>query len=92
LPLENALDVRGKTFQVAVYDPEYFAAVTFAQNRPVRLLGDTAGCQSSVHRPEPLDPGIASQLATIPAAQRTLPPELFAITNKLVNAVTVTCK
>lgn len=92
LPLAKALDVRGKTFQVDVYDPEYFAAITFAQDRPVRLLGDSAGCQSLVHRPESLDPGIASQLATIPASQRTLPPELFAITNKLVNGVRVTCK
>ncbi|MGH6778702.1 MAG: DUF1007 family protein [Bradyrhizobium sp.] len=92
LPLAKPLDVRGKTFQVDVYDPEYFAAITFAQDRPVRLLGDSTGCQSLVHRPEPLDPGIASQLAVIPASQRTLPPKLSAITDKLVNAVTVTCK
>ena len=92
LPLAKPLDVLGKTFQVDIYDPEYFAAITFVQDRPVRLLGDSTGCQSLVHRPEPLDPGIASQLGTIPVSQRTLPPELFAITNKLVNAVTVTCK
>jgi ABC-type uncharacterized transport system substrate-binding protein len=92
LPLTKPLDVRGKAVEVDVYDPAYFAAITFAQDQPVRLLGDSTGCQSFVHRPGPLDPSIASQLATIPASQRTPPPELFAITNKLINAVTVTCK
>jgi ABC-type uncharacterized transport system substrate-binding protein len=92
LPLAKPLDVHGKTFEVDVYDPEYFAAITFAQDQPVRLLGDSTGCQSFIHRPKPLDPSIASILSTIPASQRTLPPELFAITNKLSNAVMVTCK
>lgn len=92
LPLAKPLDVRGKAFEVDVYDPEYFAAITFAQDQPVRLLGDSTGCKSFVHRPKPLDPGTASVLSTIPASQRTLPPELSAITNKLINAVMVTCK
>ena len=58
----------------------------------MQLLGDSAGCQSFVHRPKPLDPSTAGVLATIPASQRTLPPELFAITNKLINGAMVTCK
>jgi ABC-type uncharacterized transport system substrate-binding protein len=92
LPLAKPLDVRGKTFEVDVYDPEYFAAITFAPDQPVRLLGDSTGCQSFVHRPKPLDRSTAGVLATIPASQRTLPPELFAITNKLINGAMVTCK
>ena len=56
------------------------------------LLGESGSCNASVHRPEPLDAGIASQLAVIPADQRTLPPDLFAITNKLVNGIKVSCK
>lgn len=92
LPLAKPLDVRGKSVEIDVYDPAYFAAITFAKDTPVRLAGNSAGCRSLVHRPEPLDPGIASKLAVIPAAQRTLPPELFAITNKLVNAARVSCQ
>ena len=92
LPLAKPLDVRGKTFEVDVYDPEYFAAITFAQDQPVHLVGDSTGCQSLVHRPGALDPTTASLLATIPASQRKLPPELSAITNKLINGVRVTCK
>jgi ABC-type uncharacterized transport system substrate-binding protein len=92
LPLAKPLDIRGKTVEIDVYDPAYFAAIIFAKSNPVRLAGNSAGCQSFVHRPEPLDPAIASKLAVIPADQRTLPPELFAVTNKLVNATRVTCK
>ena len=89
---DHSVDIRGKTLQLEVYDPTYFAAITFAQNQPVKLVGADAGCESFVHRPEPLDPSIASQLAAIPASQRKPPPELFAVTDKLVNATRVTCK
>jgi ABC-type uncharacterized transport system substrate-binding protein len=92
LPLAKPLDLRGRTLQLEVYDPTYFAAITFAQHEPVKLVGASAGCESFVHRPEPLDPAIASQLAAIPASQRAPPPELFAVTDKLVNATRVTCK
>jgi ABC-type uncharacterized transport system substrate-binding protein len=92
LPLSKPVDIHGKTLQLEVYDPTYFAAITFAQNQPVKLVGADAGCESFVHRPEPLDPSIASQLAAIPASQRKPPPELFAVTDKLVNATRVTCK
>jgi ABC-type uncharacterized transport system substrate-binding protein len=92
LPLVHPLDVRGKSIEVDVYDSAYFAAITSATNNPVKFLGDGSACSASVHRPEPLDPGVASQLAVIPADQRTLPPDLFAITNKLVNGIRLTCK
>jgi ABC-type uncharacterized transport system substrate-binding protein len=92
LPLSKPVDIHGKTLQLEVYDPTYFAAITFAQNQPVKLVGADAACESFVHRPEPLDPSIASQLAAIPASQRKPPPELFAVTDKLINATRVTCK
>jgi ABC-type uncharacterized transport system substrate-binding protein len=92
LPLAKPLDVRGEMLEVDVYDPAYFAAITFAKERPVTLTGATGNCESVVHRPEALDPAIASQLAVIPANQRTLPPELFAVTNTLVNGARIICK
>ncbi len=92
LPLAKPLDVRGETLEVDVYDPAYFAAITFANERPVTLIGAKGDCESMVHRPEALNPAIASQLAVIPANQRSLPPELFAVTDKLVNAVRIICK
>ena len=77
--------------EVDVYDPAYFAAITFAAQagRAGRRRG---GCDSVVHRPETLDPATARELAVIPADQRTLPPELFAVTDKLVNGIRIDCK
>lgn len=92
LPLAKPLDVRGKAVEVDVYDPAYFAAITFANDKPVTLAGAAGGCASVVHRPEALDPATARKLAVIPADQRTLPPELFAITDKLVNGIRIDCK
>ena len=92
LPLTKPLDVRGKTLEVEVYDPAYFAAITFANDKPVMLSGAASNCESVVHRPEALDPATARKLAVIPADQRTLPPELFAVTDKLVNGIRIDCK
>jgi ABC-type uncharacterized transport system substrate-binding protein len=92
LPLAKPLDVRGKPVEVDVYDPAYFAAITFASDKPVALAGAAGGCDSVVHRPEALDAATARKLAVIPADQRTLPPELFAITDKLVNGIRIDCK
>ncbi|HEY2526900.1 MAG TPA: DUF1007 family protein [Xanthobacteraceae bacterium] len=92
LPLAKPLDLHGETLEVDVYDPAYFAAITFAKEKPVTLVGAKGDCEGVVHRPEALDPAIASKLAVIPANQRTLPPELFAVTNTLVNAARIICK
>lgn len=35
LPLAKPLDVRGKTVEIDVYDPAYFAAITFAKGKPL---------------------------------------------------------
>lgn len=91
LSLTKPIDVRGKSFEINVYDPAYFAAITSAEKSPIRLVGDP-GCTAVVHRPEALDSNTASRLAVIPADQRIPPPDLFAITNKLVNGIRVTCK
>jgi ABC-type uncharacterized transport system substrate-binding protein len=92
LPTSKPVDLLGSMLQLDVYDPAYFAAITFADRKPFDLIGAKAGCESSVHRPESLDPVLASRLAVIPADQRTLPPELLAVTDKLVNAIVVSCK
>lgn len=90
LPTLHPVDVHGKKLEVDVYDPEYFAAITFAQSNPIELAG-AKGCAIDVHRPQPLDPGIASQLAVIPPDQRDLPEDLKAITETLVNGAVVSC-
>jgi ABC-type uncharacterized transport system substrate-binding protein len=92
LPLAQPLDAQGKSLELDVYDPEYFAAISFHDKDPVMLANAKPGCVTAVHRPQSLEPAIAAQLARIPADQRELPPHLLTITDKLVNAVVVTCR
>ncbi|HUZ67701.1 MAG TPA: DUF1007 family protein [Beijerinckiaceae bacterium] len=90
LPVERPVSMAGKTLEVDVYDPEYFAAIKFANMHPIRLVGGK-GCTVVVHRPKPLDASIASKLAVIPVTQRVLPKDLSAITETLVNDAVISC-
>ena len=91
LPTAAPVSVAGKKLEIDVYDPEYFAAIAFDAEKPVDLVG-TKTCTVAVHRPEPLDAGIASQLSIIPANVRELPDDLRSVTEKLVNGMVVTCR
>jgi ABC-type uncharacterized transport system substrate-binding protein len=91
LPFAQPVAVKGKTLEIDVFDPEYFAAITFAQGHPIELV-DAKNCDVAIHRPAPLDPSIASALAVIPADQRQLPGDLLAVTSKLVNGAVVACR
>jgi ABC-type uncharacterized transport system substrate-binding protein len=91
VPLVAPAIVKDHRLEVEVYDPDYFAAVRFADGDPVRLVG-APPCAVAVRRPAPLDAGIASRLSVIPADQRTLPDDLRAITSQLVNGASVSCR
>lgn len=91
LPTARPVKVNGQTLEVDVYDPDYFAAIKFAKKDPINIEG-SKNCVMDVHRPQPLDAGIASQLAAIPANQRVLPKNLMTITKSLVNGVIVLCR
>lgn len=84
--------VKGKSFALRVYDPEYFAAVSFAKDAPVTLGDGHPDCTINLHRPGQLAPAVAAKLAAIPASQHDVPPALFAVTNMLINAAEVACK
>ncbi len=92
LQFPKPLAVKGKSFELRVYDPEYFAAVSFAKHDPVTLGAGHPDCAITLHRPGQLDPAMAAKLAAIPASQHDVPAALFAVTNRLINAAEVACK
>ena len=92
LPLATPAETARTRFELDVYDPEYFAAIAFAKNQPITFVGGAPNCSVDVRRPKMLSPSLASELAAIPASQRVLPPNLFAVTQNLVNGATVSCK
>ncbi len=91
LPLKQPLPVNGRTVTVDVYDDEYFAAVSFPKDQPSDFSAEPQACKNVLQRPQPLDASMAAQLAKIPVTQHDLPPDLHAVTNKLVNAIVIHC-
>jgi ABC-type uncharacterized transport system substrate-binding protein len=91
LPFAQAAAVANKTLELDVYDPEYFAAISFAPGAAVTTPGGH-DCQTDLRRPEPLDQTVASALSVIPADQRELPPDLLAVTSKLINGALIQCR
>ena len=76
---------------IDLYDPEYFVALSFVKDRPVSLVGGPAGCRAQIFTPTGLTPAAAAALARVPAAQRTLPADMQALTGGFENGVVVEC-
>ena len=90
LPLATPVAPRGPVV-VDVFDPEYFVAIAFADDRPITLVDAPPACLATFRRPGALDPQTAAALAVIPADQRALPATLLAAASGLANTFTVTC-
>jgi ABC-type uncharacterized transport system substrate-binding protein len=76
---------------LAIYDPEYFVAFTFAKKEPITLFQAPEGCRADIHPPRPLDASIIAKLAAIPAEQHDLPSELQGAAIDLANVINVKC-
>ncbi len=76
---------------IALYDPEYFVAMTFVKEHPVKLVNAPATCKQSLFTPTGLTPEAAALISQVPASQRELPPELEAMTGGIENGVVIDC-
>ena len=79
----------GVTFDI--YDSEYFAAITFVKDKPVKLIGAPKTCRAQPFTPTGLTPAAAAALARVPASQRTLPADLQSLTGGIENGVVIDC-
>jgi ABC-type uncharacterized transport system substrate-binding protein len=77
---------------IALYDPEYFVAMSFVKDKPVKFEGAPDGCKMQLFTPTGLSAAAAAALALVPASQRTLPPELQSLTGGIENGVVVDCR
>lgn len=50
--MKEPLAIAGADFRVAVSDPTYYVAMDFADESAVRLVGNDAGCKTSILRPD----------------------------------------
>ena len=74
-----------------VFDPEYYIAVEFAADEPVRLAGAPASCSVEFSPPGALDPQMAAALALIPPEQRVLPENFALAAAEWANTFTLSC-
>lgn len=76
---------------IALYDPEYFVAMSFVKDKPVKLEGAPKGCRMQLFTPTGLSSAAAAALSRVPASQRVLPPELQALTGGIENGLVIDC-
>ncbi|WP_237153062.1 DUF1007 family protein [Oryzibacter oryziterrae] len=95
LPTKGAVTVAGHKTRLEVYDPTYFVAFDFVEDKDTPLMLDKApsGCSFKVFRPDSnsMDPAAMAALAQIPADQRNIPADLQMITNDLTNGADISC-
>lgn len=79
------------TFEVAVYDPEYYVSITIPDASAVTLENAPADCRVSLREPQEMPEDLAAQLYSLPPDMLTLPPELSAALRGVQGAIEVRC-
>lgn len=79
------------TLELAVADPEYYVAITFADASRVTLENAPAGCGVTMDPPKEMDPALADELYALPADVTKLPPELEKAVRGVQGAILVHC-
>ena len=90
LDATQPLPVTGR-FELAVYDPEYYVAITVADVSDVTLENAPAGCAAVVEPPKPMEPAVEERLYALGPEVLELPPDLAAAMRGTQGLVAVTC-
>ncbi|WGD28539.1 DUF1007 family protein [Ancylobacter sp. WKF20] len=85
LPLAEPEAKKGST-TIDVYDPTYFVAFALADDNPIKLAGDAAGCSLALHRPDP-----ATGTTTLSEGFFNALTSASNFGSQFANRVTVTC-
>lgn len=79
------------TLEIAINDPEYYVAITFADASAVTLVNAPAGCAVTMDPPETMSDALAEQLYALPPDVTVLPPDLAAALRGVQGAILVKC-
>ena len=78
-------------FELAVYDPEYYVAISFADVSDVTLDNAPASCAAVLEPPKPMDPEVEQRLYALGPEVLELPPDLAAAMRGTQGLIVVTC-
>ena len=81
----------GKRFELGVYDPEYYVAITFADAADVTLENAPAGCVVVLEPPKEMAPDVQQRLYALGPDVTQLPPDLAAAMRGTQGVIVVTC-
>ncbi len=84
------MPVNGR-FELAVYDPEYYVAISFADVSDVTLENAPASCAAVLEPPKPMDPEVEQRLYALGPEVLELPPDLAAAMRGTQGLIVVTC-
>jgi ABC-type nickel/cobalt efflux system permease component RcnA/ABC-type uncharacterized transport system substrate-binding protein len=82
--------IKGK-FELAVADPEFYVAITFADLSDVELVNAPAGCRLGSEPPRELSPEIQARLGELSVDVLSLPPDLEAAVRGSQGAIIIDC-
>ncbi len=81
----------GPRFELGVYDPEYYVAITVAEAGDVALTNAPADCAVHVEPPKPMAPEVEEQLYALGPEVLELPPELASAMRGTQGMVVLSC-
>lgn len=81
----------GRSFDIEVGDPEYYAAFTFPESDAIVLRGAPPDCYAEARAPLPIDPALEEELWLLGPEVTELPDELRDAARSLANLVSITC-
>src|SRR5690606_9488028 len=80
-----------EALELAINDPEYYVAITFAGPEAVALVNAPANCSLRLEPPETMSEDLAAELYALPADVTRLPPELEEALRGVQGAIVVAC-
>lgn len=81
----------GQRFELGVYDPEYYVAITFADSGDVTLVNAPDGCGVVLEPPKEMAPDVEQRLYALGPDVTELPPDLAAAMRGTQGLIVVTC-
>lgn len=81
----------GTELELAVNDPEYYVAITFAAASVITLENAPTGCGVRLEPPRELQPELADMLYALPPEVTELPPDLAAALRGVQGAILINC-
>ena len=87
----DRLIVPGPRFELAINDPEYYVAISFADASAVTLENAPASCAARLEPPTPMDPAVEDRLYALGPEVLELPPDLAAAMRGTQGMIVIAC-